>query len=249
MGLCWEGEKFIMQIAVVEIPTEQTGEEQTGGRETRVASAKALREPWSQSGLWARTRGAADAAHSARPDGAGARSVAAAPPSRSAHSSGVFPALGDLTEVPSANDVWRWVPPPGIESPEGCLRLVVFQRGATWPPFLARDLSGGVTTCVVPEVLGDGLSGLVQRVAKRASQVELPVTQLIWISGESRRTAPVRFIRQLAEAVAATTTVLVVQAPSNGAARRRHGRRRRSSGDAGADSELNGWSETAAASA
>src|SRR5690606_11200638 len=91
-----------------------------------------------------------------------------ASPSGVTRASGVFRTVSEMTEFPSANDVWRWVPPSGVESPEGCLRLVVFQRGATWPPFLERDLSGGVTTCVVPEVLGDGLSGLVQRVAKRA---------------------------------------------------------------------------------
>lgn len=243
MTLPWEGEELIMQIAVVEIPTDQIGDQVGDSSEAPLSvSAEPVHGRASTSGLWVRaTSAAAKPTERVEPGGR--------PHHRAARASGVFPAIGDMGEFPSANDVWRWVPPPGLESPEGCLRLVVFQRGATWPPFLARDLSGGVTTCIVPEVLGDGLSGLVQRVAKRASQVELPVTQLIWISGESRRTAPLRFVRQLAEAVDAVSTVLVVNAQTMGAARRRHGRRRRPSGEGSGESELSGWTEDAAASA
>lgn len=196
-----------MQIAVVEIPTNETegdAELEWSGRPTSgdgVARA---------SGSWSLTV--------TEPSGSAARS------------SGVFPALTEVDALASANEVWRWIPPAPTECPEGCLRLVVFQRGATWPPLLARDLSGGATTCIVPEELGDGLSGLVQRVARRASNMDLAVTQLIWISGETRRLAPVRFVRQLAEAVGALSTVLVVQEQAN-AARRRSGRRRRTSAD------------------
>lgn len=228
-----------MQIAVVEIPTDQMGE-------SSAPSAEPELERPSPSGLWARaTRAESGPATSASGQTEPARTLR----DGAARSSGVFPAVSGVEEYSSANDVWRWVPPSGLESPEGCLRLVVFQRGATWPPFLARDLSGGVTTCIVPELVGDGLSGLVQRVAKRASQVELPVSQLIWISGESRRTAPVRFLRQLSEAVDATSTILVVQAQAMGAPRRRHGRRRRPDGEDSSESDVGVWGEGAAASA
>lgn len=230
------GEKQIMQIAVVEIPTDLTGDDAAAALGSGVGRGRA-----STSGTWVR-------ATSAATDSMEAREPVAAPP-EVPRASGVFRTLGEMGEFPSANDVWRWVPPSGVESPEGCLRLVVFQRGGTWPPFLERDLSGGVTTCVVPEVLGDGLSGLVQRVAKRAGQVDLPVTQLIWISGDTRRTAPLRFIRQLAEAVDAASTVLVVQGQPAGAARRRHGRRRRPCDDDGSESDLGGWPQPAVASA
>lgn len=139
--------------------------------------------------------------------------------------SGVFPSVRDTqewssaewssTEWSSANDVWRWVPPSLAERPDGCVRILVFQRGAVWPPGLARDLSGGVTTCIVAEAAGDGLSGLLQRVVRRANYVGLPVAQLVWLSGETRRTAPVRFVRQLAKMVEASSTALVVRATTS----------------------------------
>lgn len=160
--------------------------------------------------------------------------------------SGVFPSLRAMGEMASANDVWRWVP-PSVDSPEGCVRLVVFQRGATWPPFLARDLSGGATTCIVPEVLGDGLSGLVQRVARRAGQVNLPVAQLIWISDATRRGAPIRFVRQLADLVAAETTVLVVQSQPL-VPGRRASRRRTSTTESNTDAVLRPWTASAVGS-
>lgn len=236
-----------MQIAVVEIPTDQVA----GQMEAPCAIRGARGDSGERggSGESPELRSAAVRSDGGWSNNSRETRSDVRPPLRKARASGVFPAVNAVEEFPSANDVWRWVPPSGLESPEGCLRLVVFQRGATWPPFLARDLSGGVTTCIVPEVLGDGLSGLVQRVAKRASQVELPVTQLIWISGESRRTAPLRFIRQLAESVDAQSTVLVVQAQAMGAPRRRHGRRRGPPGDAAPESEIDCWAEDAAASA
>ncbi len=144
---------------------------------------------------------------------------------RAPRASGVFPTVRGVDDWTSANDVWRWVPPSPTGAPEGCVRLVVFQRGATWPPFLARDLSDGVTTCIVSEELGDGLSGLTQRATRRAGYVNLPVTQLIWISGDTRRSAPVRFVRQLAESVKAAATVLVVQAHAPSSRRRPYRRR------------------------
>lgn len=169
------------------------------------------------------------------------------PPPRAPRSSGVFRAVRAADELTSANEVWRWVPPSPTESPEGCLRLVVFQRGATWPPFLARDLSGGVTTCIVSEVLGDGLSGLTQRAVRRAEYVNLPVTQLIWISGDSRKGAPLRFLQKLAEAVGAASTVLVVQAPAS-VSRRRSGRRRTQPVGPPAKVEPAGWPVSATGS-
>jgi hypothetical protein len=241
-----------MQIAVVEIPTDHVGE----SSEALSVSTEPARESASTSGLWARVSQRPAPSVTVQPTSAQVASVqptqADRGPSalRRARASGVFPAVSEVRELPCANDVWRWVPPTGTESPEGGLRLVVFQRGATWPPFLARDFSGGVTTCIVPEVVGDdGLSGLVQRVARRAGQVDLPVTQLIWISGESRRTAPIRFVRQLAESVDPVSTVLVVQAQSIVAARRRNGRRRRAPGGEPPDANVGEWIEGAAASA
>jgi hypothetical protein len=130
--------------------------------------------------------------------------------------SGVFPSVRVDQEWSSANDVWRWVPPAITERPDGCVRILVFQRGAVWPPGLARDLSGGVTTCIVAEAEGDGLSGLLQRVVRRANYVGLPVAQLVWLSGDTRRTAPVRFVRQLATMVEAASTALVVRAAASG---------------------------------
>lgn len=180
-------------------------------------------------------------------DWASAPNAAAEQSPRPMRKSGVFRAVRAADELTSANEVWRWVPPSPTESPEGCLRLVVFQRGATWPPFLARDLSGGVTTCIVAEVLGDGLSGLTQRAVRRAEYVNLPVTQLIWISGESRRAAPVRFLQRLAESVSASSTVLVVQAPVP-VSRRRAGRRRTEPVGPPAKVEPAGWPVSATGS-
>lgn len=201
-----------MQIAVVEIPTSETdGEAELESSDgstlgSRVTGGRVTGE----SGSWSR--------------------IASEAGGHSTGTSGVFPALSEVDDLASANEVWRWIPPAATECPEGCMRLVVFQRGAKWPQLLARDLSGGATTCIVSEELGDGLSGLVHRVARRASNTDLAVIQLIWISGETRRTAPVRFVRQLAEAVGSPSTVLVVQAQAS-AARRRTGRRRRTSAD------------------
>lgn len=146
-------------------------------------------------------------------------------PVRVPRASGVFPSVRVTQEWASANDVWRWVPPAVVERPDGCVRIVVFQRGAVWPPGLARDLSGGVTTCIVAEAVGDGLSGLLQRVVRRANYVGLPVAQLVWLSGETRRTAPVRFVRQLATMVEAASTALVIRASASGRSRSGHYRR------------------------
>lgn len=194
-----------MQIAVVEIPTSETdGEAELESSDGSTLESGATGE----SGSWSR--------------------IVSEPSGSAARASGVFPALSEVDDLASANEVWRWIPPAATECPEGCMRLVVFQRGAKWPSQLARDLSGGTTTCIVPEEIGDGLSGLVQRVARRASNTDLTVTQLIWISGETRRTAPVRFVRQLAEAVGSLSIVLVVQAQVSAARRRT---RRRTSAD------------------
>jgi hypothetical protein len=189
-----------MQIAVVEIPTKETD----GYGEVPAVG---------QLGDWG-----------LEPNPGGLFEPGSALPG-APRASGVFPAVRRADDWTSANDVWRWVPPPPAGAPEGCVRLVVFQRGATWPPFLARDLSDGVTTCILSEGLGDGLSGLTQRAIRRASHVNLPVTQLIWISGDTRRSAPVRFVRQLAESVKAAATVLVVQAHAPSSRRRPYRRR------------------------
>lgn len=99
-----------------------------------------------------------------------------------------------------------------LVSPDGTCRLVVMERGARWPDWLARELSGGVTTYLVAEAVGDGLGGLVQRVERRAANSENPVSQLIWLSAQPKRLAPLRWIKRLSSKVRALETIVV--APS-----------------------------------
>lgn len=102
----------------------------------------------------------------------------------------------------------------GYVAPEGSCRLVVFERGAQWPAWLARELSGGVTTYLVSEAIGDGLGGLVQRVEKRAQSCEMPVSQLIWLTTQSKRLAPMRWVKRLGAKVRPYQTIVIVPAPS-----------------------------------
>jgi hypothetical protein len=100
-------------------------------------------------------------------------------------------------------------------SPEGACRLVVVERGAQWPQWLAQALSGGATTYLVAEAVGDGLGGLVARVQKRALQCEMPISQLIWLSAQSKRLAPLRWIRRLSSRVSPGETWVIVPATTS----------------------------------
>jgi hypothetical protein len=116
------------------------------------------------------------------------------------------------TEAPVvfAHEPRRFALDPALVSPEGSCRVVVIERGAQWPDWLARELSGGVTTYLVAEAVGDGLGGLAQRVEKRTSSCEMPVSQLIWLSAESKRLAPLRWIKRLAAKIQPYETMVIV---------------------------------------
>jgi hypothetical protein len=115
-------------------------------------------------------------------------------------------------KVVSADKPCHIEEPTELVSPEGSCRLVVLERGAQWPEWLAQGLSGGATTYVVAEAVGDGLGGLVQRVARRAVHSEMPISQLIWVSVESKRLAPMRWIKRLSARVQPFETLVIVPA-------------------------------------
>ena len=97
-----------------------------------------------------------------------------------------------------------------LVSPEGACRLVVVEHGAEWPEWLARALSGGVTTYLVAEAIGDGLGGLVNRVERRAQSCETPVSQLIWLSAQPKRWVPLRWVKRLTARINPYETLVVV---------------------------------------
>jgi hypothetical protein len=113
-------------------------------------------------------------------------------------------------KVYSADELRHFEEPPACVSPEGSCRLVVLEHGAQWPEWLAQGLSGGVTTYLVAEAVGDGLGGLVRRVEKRSQHCEVPVGQLIWLSAQSKRLAPLRWIKRLSAKIMPYETLVIV---------------------------------------